>query len=238
MIRRYSPWRVYPDQTRPAPKGWPFWYVGPAMSRVACYVDGFNLYHAIADLNKAHLKWVDLWGLADSLCRDKETLVKVAYFSAYATWLPAQFARHREYVAALRHQGVECHMARFSEQTAKCKSCGATWKRHEEKETDVHFSLTLLENAMDNDFDRAIIISADSDHVPAVRRVRARFPGKELFAATPPGRHGKAREMLNACNSGTNITAGRIAKYLLPEFVKDDKGALIASRPPSYAPPP
>jgi uncharacterized LabA/DUF88 family protein len=208
-----------------------------AMSRVACYVDGFNLYHAIHDLNKPHLKWVNLWELARSFCRDRETLVKVAYFSAYATWLPAQYARHREYVAALKYFGVECHMARFSEQTARCKKCGTTWKRHEEKETDVHFSLTLLEDAIDNVFDRAIIISADSDHVPAVRRVRARFPGKQLFAGTPPGRHGKAREMLSACNSGMNVRPNRIATCLLPEFVRDPKGNLIASRPAPYAPP-
>ena len=65
---------------------------------------------------------------------------------------------------------------RFSEQSAKCLKCGARWKRHED-ETDVHFSLSFLEDAIDNVFDRAIIISADSDHVPAVRRVRARLPG-------------------------------------------------------------
>src|SRR5262245_28025251 len=108
--------------------------------RVACYVDGFNLYHAIADLDKPRLKWLNLWALANSLCRDGENLVKVAYFSAYATWLPGPYARHRQYIAALEAHAVHCHMARFSEQTARCNSCGAKWKRHEEKETDVHFS--------------------------------------------------------------------------------------------------
>jgi hypothetical protein len=206
--------------------------------RVACYVDGFNLYHAIDDLNKPHLKWVNLWALAQSLCRDKETLVKVAYFSAYATWLPDQFARHREYVAALKHFGVECHMARFSEQTARCLSCKATWKRHEEKETDVHFSLTLLEDAIDNVFDRAIIISADGDHVPAIRRVRARLPGKQMFAATPPGRHGKAREMLKICSSNTMITPGRVARALLPATILKSDGSTVATRPKKYDPPP
>jgi uncharacterized LabA/DUF88 family protein len=207
------------------------------MSRVACYIDGFNLYHAIDDLNKPHLKWVDLWAVAASLCREKETLVKVAYFSAYATWLPDKYTRHREYVAALKHYGVECHMARFSVQSAHCKKCSATWKQHEEKETDVHFSLTLLEDAFDDIFDRAIIVSADSDHVPAVRRVRARFSGKQLFAATPPGRHGMAREMLNACNSGTNITPGRIARCLLPDVIAGNAGTHVVTRPTEYDPP-
>lgn len=137
--------------------------------RVACYVDGFNLYHAIDELKQPHLKWVDLSSLAASLCRQNEQLVKVAYFSAYATWMPDAYHRHRQYVAALQNSGVECHLARFTSSNASCRKCSATWIAHEEKETDVHFSLTLFEDAVDNVFDRAIIISADGDHVPAIR---------------------------------------------------------------------
>lgn len=208
------------------------------MTRVAVYIDGFNLYHAIDDLNKPHLKWLDLNALALSLCRDGEQLVKTSYFSAYATWMADAYYRHRQYVAALKATSVECHMARFSEKTAHCRKCGSSWKTHEEKETDVHFSLTFLEDAMDDHFDRAIIISADSDHVPAVRRVRTRFPGKQVFVATPPNRHGHARELLKVCNSGTQITPGRIAKCLFPEFVSNQQGAIVAMRPPTYSPPP
>jgi uncharacterized LabA/DUF88 family protein len=207
------------------------------MARVAVYIDGFNLYHAIDDLKKPYLKWVNLSELALSLCRSDETLVKTAYFSAYATWMADAYFRHRQYVAALKTTSVVCHMARFGEKTARCRSCGATWKKHEEKETDVHFSLTFLEDAIDNVFDRAIIISADSDHVPAVRRVRARFPGKQVFVATPPHRYGNARELLKACNAGIQITPGRIAKCLFPATVVDAAGAVVASRPPSYTPP-
>jgi hypothetical protein len=206
--------------------------------RVGCYVDGFNLYHAVDDLKKPHLKWLDLRALAESLCRPGEQLVKVAYFSAYATWKPGPYARHRQYVAALRNLGIECHMARFSEQHASCRKCGATWKRHEEKETDVHFCLTFLEDAIDDVFDRAIVISADSDLVPAVRKVRARFPGKQLFAATPPGRHARARDVLNACHSRMEIRPARIMSCCLPQEIRDAGGKLIARRPAEYDPPP
>jgi uncharacterized LabA/DUF88 family protein len=205
--------------------------------RVACYVDGFNLYHAIDDLKQPHLKWLDLWALATSLCRPDEELVKVAYFSAYATWLPAQFARHRQYVAALKHLGVECHIARFSASPAQCKKCKTTWIKHEEKETDVHFSLTLFEDAIDDIFDRALIISADGDHVPAVRRVRRRLPAKQMFLAVPPNRFSKARELREVCGSSSMITQGRIARYLLPHALTSDDGRLIAERPISYDPP-
>jgi hypothetical protein len=183
------------------------------------------------------LKWLDLKALAQSLCRKGEQLIKVSYFSAYPTWLPDKYARHRLYVAAITQHGVDCHMARFSEKGAECKKCGATWKRHEEKETDVHFSLTFVEDAIDNVFDRAIIISADSDLVPAVRMVRRRLPGKQIFLATPPSRHSMARDLLGVCNSGTPITAGRLATCLLPKDVVDGNGTVIASRPSQYNPP-
>jgi hypothetical protein len=205
--------------------------------RVACYIDGFNLYHAIDDLRKPHLKWLDVYGLAKSICRIGEDLTKVAYFSAYATWRPDKYARHRQYVAAISHLGAECHMARFSEKSARCNKCGATWKTHEEKETDVHLSLTLVEDAIDNVFDRAIIIGADSDLVPAVRMIRRRLPGKQMFLATPPGRHASARDLLSSCNSGINITAGRLATCFMQQTFRDANSKIIAKRPSEYDPP-
>jgi NYN domain len=78
-------------------------------------------------------------------------------------------------------------MARFSEQSARCNRCGATWKRHEEKETDVHFSLTFLEDAIDDVFDRAIVISADGDHIPAIRKIKSRLPRKQYSRRRLPG---------------------------------------------------
>ena len=128
-------------------------------------------------------------------------------------------------------------MARFNERKMACKNCSSTWVRHEEKETDVHFSLTFLEDALDDVFERAILISADSDYVPAIRKVRNRFPGKQIFVATPPNRHGHARDLLHVCNSGMPITAGRLAKNLLPAEIRDGEGALITGRPREYNPP-
>lgn len=206
------------------------------MSRVACYVDGFNLYHAIDELGRPQLKWVNIKALATSLCRPGESLVKTSYFSAYATWRAGAYARHRHFVAALAASGVDCHMARFNEKDAGCRVCNAKWIAHEEKETDVHFSLTFLEDAIDNVFDRAILISADGDHVPAVRRVRKRLPGKQILLAAPPGRLGHARELANVCNSKIEITPGRIAKCLLPAVVLDRDGKVVAQRPYQYDP--
>ena len=82
--------------------------------RVACYVDGFNLYHAIDDLQKSHLKWLDLRALAQSLCRPGRLFLSLCNLAAW----PLQQAP-----TALQALGIECHMAGFSEQTARCKGC-------------------------------------------------------------------------------------------------------------------
>ena len=83
------------------------------MTQVISYIDGLNFYHAIDDLDRPHLKWVDLWALSQSLLRPGQQLVAVNYFSAYATWMPARYKRHRTYVAALKTKGVSIHLANF-----------------------------------------------------------------------------------------------------------------------------
>ena len=80
----------------------------------AAFIDGFNLYHAIHDLRQDHLKWVDL----RKLCREfapspEHELEDVFYFSAFATWRPDAYRRHREYVKALEASGVTPIMGRI-----------------------------------------------------------------------------------------------------------------------------
>jgi hypothetical protein len=86
--------------------------------RAALYVDGFNLYHAIDDLNDDRLKWLSLHDLGQTIIRRKtETLGAILYFSAYAHFRsardPSVVARHRRYVAALESTGVEVLLGNF-----------------------------------------------------------------------------------------------------------------------------
>lgn len=201
------------------------------MRRVIVYIDGFNLYHAIDDLRRPSLKWLDLWALAESLLREGETVKAVKYFSAYATWMPRQYARHRDYVAALVAKGVIAHMAQFKEKPRKCRSCGARWIGHEEKETDVQIAVHMVADAIKGEAERLIVISADTDLAPAIRMIAAAKPDCEVFVATPPRRFGRCR----ALKPKLELTAGRIGKCLLPESVATTGGTV--KRPVSYDPP-
>ena len=200
------------------------------MTRAIAYIDGFNLYHAIDDLNKPHLKWLDLWALSASLAREGEFLAKVYYFSAYPTWKPESEKRHRMYVRALTAQGVTCHLGHFKRKDKRCNKCGAAWTGHEEKETDVHMGARIVADAYEDSFDRAIIITADSDLLPAIKIVRAAFPAKELFVAAPPKRMTHARGL----TPQLEITQGRLAKCRLPESVTEPDGLTVFQCPPSY----
>ncbi len=204
------------------------------MTKVISYIDGFNLYHAIDELNREHLKWVDLWALSQSLLRPGQELVAVNYFSAYATWMAGRYKRHRTYVAALKTKGVSIHLAKFKIREQKCNTCGAAWKRREEKETDVGIAVRLVADALCDRFDLAILITADSDLKPAIAAVRADAPTKYVFVAAPPGRFGHARDL----RPRLEIKPGRVGRCLLPERVLDAAGTVVATRPPNYDPPP
>jgi len=88
--------------------------------RVAVYVDGFNLYHAIDELNVPKLKWLNLDALARSLLRPQETLVKCHYFTSIVDWNPKKEANHRAYIAAQRAQGVTITYGTFKTSKKHC----------------------------------------------------------------------------------------------------------------------
>lgn len=106
------------------------------MVRVTAFIDGFNLYHALDDTRLHHLKWVNLRSLCEAYISPSDTLTDVLYFSAYATWRPDEYKRHRVFVAALQSVGVTPVLGRFKEKDRACRRCGTRWKDHEEKETD------------------------------------------------------------------------------------------------------
>jgi uncharacterized LabA/DUF88 family protein len=158
-----------------------------AKKRIACFIDGFNLYHAIAALKQPHLKWVDLKKLVSNFIDPAyHELRAVNYFSAFANWLPKPFDRHRQYVEALKATGSTPIMGHFKAKSRSCKSCGAQWTAHEEKETDVNIALWLLNEAYKDNFDEAFVLSRASDLTPAIRMLLNEFPAKTVKVISPP----------------------------------------------------
>jgi uncharacterized LabA/DUF88 family protein len=202
--------------------------------RVKCFVDGFNLYHAIADLKMNHLKWLNLHKLAEAfIMPTQEVLESVFYFSAYPTWLPGPYRRHQTYVQALEAMGVTTVIGHFKEKQRKCFKCKVTWCAHEEKQSDVNFAIHLLHQAHMNEFDKAFLITADSDLCPVIDLVLDTFPEKELVILTPPNRYQIARELRSKVTTH-KIKQKHLSASLLPADVNASDGKLICKRPEEY----
>jgi len=206
--------------------------------RVVAFVDGFNLYHAIDDLGQEHLKWVDLRTLALEFApAPHDSLERVLYFTAYATWLKPAWARHRAYTSALRASGVEVMLSKFKKKQRRCALCQRYYRGHEEKETDVSIGVHLLDLAHRDEYDRALLVSGDSDLCPAVKLVRERYPEKEIVVLTPPGRR-TTKGLADATGiRATRMKSLHVERSLLPETVFDADGNAVAVRPAKYDPP-
>lgn len=213
-----------------------FFYLGGDM-RVQCYIDGFNLYHAIANLKQDHLKWLNLRSLAEAFIKpSQENLHEVFYFTAYAKWLPDAMIRHRIYVKALEANNVLPVFGHFKQKQMQCNRCKSKWTSREEKGTDTNFVIQLLQEAHHDKFDKAIIVTADSDMAPAIQMVLDTFPKKQIVVCTPPGRYDITREIRGIVET-KKIKQKHLVRNLLPKTVSDSKGNVIATRPANYDPP-
>ena len=169
--------------------------------RIACFIDGFNLYHSLAATQERHpslaLKWLDL----RSLCRSfapivaaDGTLVSVDYFTAIPYHLaphePARVHRHLIYLRALtaqRQPTIHIHEGKISRQTLVITCDGHTkpWETWREKGTDVALAATVLEYAFHDTYDDAVIVSGDTDYAPLVSTFSRLYPNKTLRFALP-----------------------------------------------------
>lgn len=205
------------------------------MTKLSVYIDGFNLYHAIDALGDVSLKWINYRLLAHSFLKPHETISRVAYFTAVMTWEKDKQVRHRNFIKAQLASGVEVIESNFRRMTRHCRVMDRYCARYEEKKTDVAFALSVFSDAMTGGFDRAVLITADSDQVPLANAVRAHFPDKTLTLAAPPERGGGARELGAAVHDRVPITVGRLKGCKLPRDVRDGRGKVVATRPAAYA---
>jgi uncharacterized LabA/DUF88 family protein len=205
--------------------------------RLNCYIDGFNLYHSIDALGPKfnYLKWLNLWSLADAFVKTStERLQSVYYFSALAHWLKEPKKRHEEFIKAIRHFGVIPILGNFKKKPGYCKSCGAKWTAHEEKQSDVNIAAYLIHHYHMNQFDKALIVTADSDLCPAIQLILDSHTDKEIAILVPPNRYKITRE-LRGMVTAQKIKQKHLKNNLLPDIIKNETtGKIVALRPKKY----
>lgn len=208
--------------------------------KVAFLVDGFNMYYSLRQVEKLSMqkvRWLDLRKLlADNLqpVRDalggRVELSTVHYFSAYAYHLtphdPDVVNRHQAYVAALQSTGVNVVLSKFKQKEISCPNCRHTWKRHEEKETDVALGVKLMDTLARNEGDTVVLITGDTDLVPAIRLTKALFPHRKPGVGFPFMRHNA--ELESVADFSFKISQKALQRAQFPAQVTLGDGTLIA----------
>jgi uncharacterized LabA/DUF88 family protein len=160
------------------------------MSRIAFLIDGFNLYHALDCRAKYRkYKWVSLSMLSQCFVINKsDSVAGIYYFTTLATWDAGKVACHRLFIKAQESEGVQVVYGEFKRKDRFCTLCKKWFRSVEEKQTDVNIAINLFRLAVSGVYDKAIIISVDTDLTPAVKAVQSTFPGKQIGVVLPIGR--------------------------------------------------
>lgn len=205
--------------------------------RASFYIDGFNLYHGMESVGDERIKWLDLMSLCRSFLKPDDILGDVLFFTAFNTWDRAKRERHVAYVTALQATGVKVHLGTFDRKPKFCWEKDGYCKSPAEKKTDVGIAVTLLGDGFEDRYDKAFLLSADSDHVPLADRMKLSLPGKRLFLIAPPNRLSQATELSQAIGGKPfQLSAQRLREHQLEHEYRNPKGKLLAARPAAYGP--
>ena len=203
--------------------------------RVIAYIDGLNLYYGLRGAYGRKYMWLDIPGIITSVLDDSDNLAGVRYFAGSMSsdeHDPGRAARQQTYLEALEScLGVSVTMGSHSRWAETCPACGHTVHRSTEKKTDVNIAIAMVEDAYEDRFDMAVLVSRDADLIGAVTTVQRRFPEKMVALAPPPGH--RSTELLEAAARVIRIKERRYRRNQMPdEMIKPD--GYVLRRPDTW----
>lgn len=135
--------------------------------RVVVYIDGSNLYFKLRDLGFSNIGKFNYRGFAEWLARDRQ-VVSIRYYvgvvRAREDDQKGQELRREQQklFSHLEHQGIVVKYGYIMHNDGM----------YYEKGVDVKLAVDLLIGAYENLYDTAVIISSDTDLIPAIVKVR------------------------------------------------------------------
>lgn len=201
----------------------------PRFTRVKVYIDGFNLYFGMASKFGNKYKWLNLEALALHLLRPEQELAGIAYFTSKLVSDTSKQQRQNRYIQALETTSVVITYGSFQRSQVVCNSCSAARPSYQEKMTDVNIAVRMLEDALTDQFDTAILISGDSDLKPPIESVRRLTPNKRIIVGFPPGRVSSELEKIAHGYFRVSEQALRHAQF--PDSVHKADGVHYVTKP-------
>ncbi len=191
--------------------------------KLACIVDGFNLYHsiedAIADGCSPQIKWMDI----RRLCESKTKLFGPdAYLDrlVYCTSLVGQHnsperERQKLFIRVCESRGIKPEYGYFKAKEVRCKVCGQTYRVQVEKQSDLNIGLHIIK-AFQDGYDGCMVLSGDSDLQTAIdfasatymRKVAVLLPYKRHVSSLSGPRY--SAQFLTSLDYETNILPSQV----------------------------
>ena len=214
------------------------------------YIDGLNLYYRA--VRGTQYKWLDIDALVKKMY-PQNTICTIKYFTSIVSSRPndpGQSTRQQIYLRALRTfpniEIIEGHFLTSKVRmplvtpSPKGPNTAEVW-RTEEKGSDVNLAVHLLNDAHNNDYEVAIVVSNDSDLGEAIRivtqdinlKVGVVFPEGAIDPHT--GTRYKLRKSQTLLKYATfigQIRPGVLSLSQLPNTLTDANGTF--HRPPEW----
>lgn len=205
-------------------------------NRSIVYIDGFNFYYGV--MKGSNYKWLNLEQYFQ-LLRQDDDIQKIYYFTAKVSG-NAQVRQDIYFQALQTLNLVQIIYGLYKSRQRKCRVSNCTnpqksYSDYEEKRTDVNIALQMLDDAYQNNCDRMIVVSGDSDLVPAVELVKQRFPRIQITVYIPSRhpRRGAATELRNAADKNKTLPTVLFKNTQFPNSLINNSGQTI-NKPSSW----
>ena len=167
--------------------------------RVIVYVDGFNFYYGLKKNHRwRRYYWLDMVKFFEMFMKPNQELVYVKYFSAKPDNVDKALRQNAFFQANKENSKFQLILGKYLRKNIKCFNCGYLIQTYE-KESDVRIATQIVNDANNHNCDVAIVVSADSDMLPAIEL--ALESRTKVFVYFPPFHHS---------NSLSNISSSRV----------------------------
>ena len=209
------------------------------MSDVIALIDGFNMYHALDQRSRfggypyRKFKWINYWLLAECFVPHSDVMRSVTWFTAKCPWKgnsgDLKRERHQKLRRANEHYGVEVVVGYFRLVTKKRVLINPRgfiqYDTYEEKRTDVALAVMLVSLAHQRTYDKAVIVTADSDMIPAIEEAKRVHKDGTIINAVPIER--RAQALKNYVDQQISMQVKHVETSLLPAIVDTSPGRRV-----------
>ena len=211
------------------------------MKKTVIYIDGFNLYYR---LKYTPYRWLNLQKISEFYLNPKQhNIVKIKYFTARVRRKgnnTANIIKQNIYLRALKTiPNLSIIFGQFkkrqvrgflsSSNKSKEESNIVTITKWEEKESDVNIATHLIEDAYENEYECAILISNDTDLKTPLLRVKRK--SKKTVGVISPYITTHI-DLQKSSHFHKTISIEALKQCQFPETMKDAKGKFFC--PPKW----